>query len=230
MRKVLFFLLLQIPCFASFSQSISWKKLKANAATHLNLFAGLSLAKQTISADHFKSSFNYKLSDIDNSVYKPGYLIGARWDGKVRANHDYAISFALNRMASGTYYKNALSISPFMGDYTYYKAEDKMLNANISFLYKKMLFISDTSKFKWYVVGGPSMDIRISNLSEDNLANEKYRRIFLSGVLGLEFDNRSFYTLFIHYKRDLHSITLSPIQTSINRFELGMFVKASDLF
>jgi uncharacterized protein len=45
-----------------------------------------------------------------------------------------------------------------------------------------------------------------------------------------EFVNDDFYTIFFHYKQSLHSITKSPIQTGFNNFDLGMLIKASDLF
>jgi len=44
------------------------------------------------------------------------------------------------------------------------------------------------------------------------------------------FENKDFYTLFFHYKQCIHSVTKSPIQTGFNNFDLGMLIKASDLF
>jgi len=230
MRKVLLYLSFQFLFFVSFGQNGLLGKFKAYSYSHLSLFAGMSLAKQDISAEQYISRFNYKIAEIENNNFKPGYLLGARWDGQIYKKHDYAITFSINRLATGTAYNKTLMISPFIGEYSYYKAEDKMLNANLTALYKKLITISDTSKFKWYVVAGPSIDVRISNLSEDNLASDAYKRMFMSAKLGVEFNNRSYYTLFFHFKKGLHSITQSPIQTNLDGFELGMFVKASDLF
>ena len=39
-----------------------------------------------------------------------------------------------------------------------------------------------------------------------------------------------YYTLFLHYHHSLTSITQSPIVTKFNAFELGIMLKAKDLF
>jgi hypothetical protein len=52
----------------------------------------------------------------------------------------------------------------------------------------------------------------------------------LKADIGLEFDNKSYYTLFLYYKQGINSITKSPISTNMNSLELGMKTKASDLF
>ena len=115
-----------------------------------------------------------------------------------------------------------------MGNFSNFKATDQFFIFNISALYKKILPISDTSKYKFYVVVGPSIGFRLSGQALNNQVNKDYRTLFLSGAIGFEFNNKSFYTLFLHYKQGLNSITRSPIQTNLNSFELGMFVKASD--
>ena len=69
-----------------------------------------------------------------------------------------------------------------------------------------------------------------SSLSVHNLVNNNYARFLLRGDLGFEFENKNFYTLFLHYKQGLTSFTKSPIKTNVNSFELGMMIKASDLF
>jgi hypothetical protein len=79
-------------------------------------------------------------------------------------------------------------------------------------------------------VAGPSLDIRLSGQGLDNQVNYNYRKMFLRAHLGVEFVNDDFYTIFFHYKQGLHSITRSPIQTGFNNFDLGMLIKASDLF
>ncbi len=88
----------------------------------------------------------------------------------------------------------------------------------------------DTTKFKFYFVAGPSLDVRMSGQSLDNQVRDNYSKLFLRAHLGLEFNNNDYYTLFFHYKQGLHSITKSPIQTGLNSFNMGMMIKASDLF
>jgi hypothetical protein len=80
------------------------------------------------------------------------------------------------------------------------------------------------------VVGGPSIDIRLSGQGIDNLVKNNYRKMFLRAQLGVEFVNDDFYTIFFHYKQGLHSVTKSPIQTGFNNFDIGLLIKASDLF
>ncbi len=111
-----------------------------------------------------------------------------------------------------------------------FKADDQFLNLSIAMHYKKLLAISDTSKYHFYFVLGPSLDTRLSAQSADNLVNNNYARFLLRGDLGFEFENKNFYTLFLHYKQGLTSFTKSPIKTNINSFELGMMIKAIDLF
>ena len=50
-----------------------------------------------------------------------------------------------------------------------------------------------------------------------------------NGDIGAEFDNQDYYVLFAHYKLGVHLFnSIVPIQ--LNRFEIGMSVKARDLF
>ena len=216
--------------FKAEAQNITASSKLSSIYNKTYLFAGFGLAKQQVHSGNYISPFNYDLSDYDKNMFKPGYLLGARFESRFQDKFDYALSFSLNKLASGAVYKDPASIQPFIGKFTHFKADDQMLNANISALYKKHLAIGDRTKFNWYVVGGPSLDIRLSNQTEDNIALNAYKPIILSGKIGAEFNNRSYYTLFFHYKQSLHSITNSPINTSINGFELGMMVKASDIF
>jgi hypothetical protein len=110
------------------------------------------------------------------------------------------------------------------------KADNQFLNLSIAMRYKKILAINDTSKYKFYFVLGPSFETRLSGQSDDNKANKNYTRFLLRGDIGIEFENKNFYILFLHYKQGITSFTKSPIKTNINSFELGMLMKASDLF
>jgi hypothetical protein len=78
-------------------------------------------------------------------------------------------------------------------------------------------------------VAGPSIDTRLSKQSTDNLVNYNYRRFLLRADIGLEYENQSFYTLFMHYKQGVTSFTKSPISTHLNTLEIGLMIKASDL-
>ena len=157
-------------------------------------------------------------------------MFGFRVDGKYKEKYPYAVAFTLNKYAAGANYKETKSVEPFIGSFSNFKAAEQSLSLNMTALYKKIIPISDTAKYKFYVVGGPSLDIRISGQGIDNQVNNNYRKMFLRAQLGLEFVNDDFYTIFFHYKQGFHSVTKSPIQTGFNNFDLGMLIKASDLF
>ena len=192
------------------------------------LMAGMNFAKQNIRSNDYTSPFIYAVEQ--KNVYKPGFFAGFRVDGKFKEKHPYAVSFTLNKYASGTNYKETKSVEPFDGNFSNFKAAEQSLSFNMTALYKKIIPISDTAKYRFYVVAGPSLDIRLSRQGLDNQVNYNYRKMFLRAHLGLEFVNDDFYTIFFHYKQSLHSITKSPIQTGFNNFDLGMLIKASDLF
>ena len=194
------------------------------------LLAGIGLSKQTITAGGYSSSFNYNLSDINSNAFKPGYFAGFRVDGKYKEKHNYSFGMVLNNLVTGNNYKDSKSLAPFLGSFSNFKADERFLNLSIAAHYKNLLAISDTSKFKFYFVLGPSLDTRLSKQSADNLVNNNYARFLLRGDVGFEFENKNFYTLFLHYKQGLSSFTKSPIKTNVNSFELGMMIKASDLF
>ena len=190
----------------------------------------MSLSNQAITAAGFNSSFNYNISDNSTAGYKPGYFAGFRVDGLYKDKKNYSFQVSLNKIATANNYKDAKSLPPFLGSFSNFKADDQFLNLSMAMHYKKLLAISDTSKFKFYFVLGPSLDTRLSGQSADNLVNNNYARFLLRGDVGFEFENKNFYTLFLHYKQGLTSFTKSPIKTNVNSFELGMMIKASDLF
>jgi hypothetical protein len=207
----------------------TWNKVFIDFTdNNVMLMAGMNSAKQNISANGYTSPFIYAVEQ--KNVYKPGFMFGFRVDGKYKERHPYAIAFTLNKYAAGTNYKETKSVEPFIGSFSNFKATEQSLSFNITALYKKIIPISDTTKYKFYLLGGPSLDIRLSGQGIDNLVNNNYRKMFLRAHLGLEFVNDDFYTIFFHYKQGLHSVTKSPIQTGFNNFDLGMLIKASDLF
>ena len=192
------------------------------------LIAGMNFAKQNIRANDYSSPFIYTVEQ--KNVYKPGFIVGFRVDGKYKEKHPYAVAFTLNKYAAGTNYKESKSVEPFIGSFSNFKAADQSLSLNMTALYKKIIPITDTTKYKFYIVAGPSLDIRLSGQGLDNQVNYNYRKMFLRAHLGVEFVNDDFYTIFFHYKQGLHSVTKSPIQTGFNNFDIGLLIKASDLF
>jgi hypothetical protein len=207
----------------------TWNKTFADFKDNdVMLMAGMNFAKQNISANDYTSPFIYAVEQ--KNVYKPGFIAGLRVDGKYKEKHPYAFAFTLNKYAAGANYKETKPVEPFLGGFSNFKAAEQSLSLNMTAMYRKLIPVSDTARYKFYVVAGPSLDIRLSGQGLDNQVNHNYRKMFLRAHLGIEFDNNSLYTIFFHYKQSLHSVTKSPIQTSMNNFDLGMLIKANDLF
>ena len=209
----------------------SWDKTFVNFTNNSTyLLGGMNFSNQAITAAGFNSSFNYNISDNTAGGFKPGYFAGFRVDGLYKDKKNYSFQVSLNKIATSNNYKDTKSLTPFLGSFSNFKADDQFLNLSIAMHYKKLLVISDTSKYQFYFVLGPSLDTRLSKQSADNLVNNNYSRFLLRADVGFEFENKNFYTLFLHYKQGLTSFTKSPIKTNVNSFELGMMIKASDLF
>ena len=117
-----------------------------------------------------------------------------------------------------------------MGSFSTFKADDNFLILNLNTHYKKQILTSHTNKRNLYLIAGPSIDIRLSNQSEDNQVYKTYRNFIIKADVGVEFDNQSYYTLFIHYKQPLSSFTIQPIKTNLNSLEIGTVFKINDLF
>jgi hypothetical protein len=196
----------------------------------LFLFGGMDLAKQNISTGAYTSAFNYNLSNYSNNAFKPGFYAGISAQTSYVKNHAFSVDLSLHRMSTGTNFKESVGLQPFLGTFSQFKADNIFWMFNTAVHYKQILNITDTSKFKLRFVLGPSLDTRLSAQSEDNIAHSNYHKFVLKGDIGLEFSNRNYYTFFIHYKQGLSSFTASPIHTSLNSFDFGMLVKASDFF
>ncbi len=210
-----------------FTKSKTFLKDKANG---IYLFAGMDLAKQNIATGNYSSAFNYNLSNYNNNAFKPGFFAGLSAQTGNKKNHSYSFDFGVHRMSTGTNYKESVALQPFLGSYSNFKADNVFWMLNTAVHYKTVLNISDTSKFKFRLVLGPSVDTRLSKSSEDNMAHSNYHRFVLRGDIGLEFTNRNYYTFFLHYKQGISSFTAAPINTTLNSFDFGMLVKASDFF
>lgn len=209
----------------------SWDKVFVDFTDNeVFLTAGMNFSKQNVHAAGYSSAFNYYLTDYNKNIFKPGYHAGFTIDGKFKQKHAYSFALSLNKIASGINYKDAGTLAPFIGSFSHFKADEQFFTLSISAHYKKIIPITDTAKYRFYLIAGPSLDTRLSGQSADNLVNNNYNRFMLKADIGLEFDNKSYYTLFLHYKQGINSITKSPISTYMNSLELGMKIKASDLF
>ena len=89
--------------------------------------------------------------------------------------------------------------------------------------------LANGNKHKLYLVLGPSFDYRISNFSSHSLVNNVGISAFVNGDLGAEFDNNGYYVLFTHYKLG-QEIFNPDILVRLSRFEVGISIKAKDLF
>lgn len=193
------------------------------------VLAGIGFSKQFVNAGTYNSIFNYDLKD-NKSAFKPGYFAGFRVDGIYKEKHLYSFAFSLDKISSGASYLSSTSLQPFIGNFSRFKADDQFLNLSIAAHYKKLLPYKPNERTLFYVVAGPSIDTRLSGQSADNLVNNNYRRFLLRADIGIEYENKSFYTLFMHYKQGVTSFTKSPVSTRLNSFEIGLLMKASDIF
>jgi hypothetical protein len=196
---------------------------------NIYVLSGIGFSKQYINAGTYNSIFNYDLQN-NKSAFKPGYFAGLRVDGIYKEKHLYSFSFSLDKISSGASYRSSTSLEPFIGNFSRFKADDQFLNLSIAAHYKKLLPFKPNERTLFYVVAGPSLDTRLSGQSADNLVNNNYRRFLLRADIGIEYENRSFYTLFMHYKQGVTSFTKSPVSTRLNSLEIGLLMKASDIF
>jgi len=200
-----------------------------NQKAQLSLFGLLSLNNQRIDDKGITTPVNYLYNSVNNNAFKPGYSGGFRWDGNLKHSNSYSLIFGVNRISAGNFYKNKYSIAPFPEEFTHFKADNNFTTINIAAHYRKLLPISKNDKYKFYAIVGPSFDYKILNISNENLINGAANRSIINGDFGAEFDNKGFYVLFAHYKRGMNLLNSNaPIQ--LNRFEIGMSIKAKDLF
>ena len=206
------------------------KAFKHFSGNQTYLYGGIGFNKQIVNEAGFTSAFNYRLADVADNVYKPGYHAGFRFDGLYKVKHKYSLAVGFNKIASGARYLNAKRMDPVIGEFTNFKADNQLVTFHIAAHYKHLLPIADSTKYKFYLVGGPSIDFRISKQSIDNQVNNNYRSVYVGANLGVEFDNNSYYTLYLHYNRNLNSLTKSPIKTNLNMFNFGVLLKVKDIF
>ncbi len=195
----------------------------------VSLFGSLVLSKQNINDDGVTAPLNYLYNTVNSNTFNPGYSGGFRIDGIYKEKHRYSLSFAVNRIAAGNNYKNKHSVSPFIDDFTHFKADNNFTTLSVAAHYKKLLPVNAMNKYKFYAVFGPSFDYKISIFSNENLINRAGRKAIINGDFGAEFDNKGYYVLFAHYKLGTN-LFQSAVPIQLNRFEIGMSIKAKDLF
>jgi len=195
----------------------------------ISLFGSLVLSKQNINDNGIIAPLNYLYNKVNSNTFNPGYSGGFRIDGIYNEKHRYSLSFALNRIATGNNYKNKHSLSPFIDDFTHFKADNNFTTLSVAAHYKKLLPVNAMNKYKFYAVFGPSFDYKISIFSNENLINRAGRKAIINGDFGAEFDNNGYYVLFAHYKLGTN-LFQSVVPVQLNRFEIGMSIKAKDLF
>jgi hypothetical protein len=196
---------------------------------NIYVLSGIGFSKQFINTGSYNSIFNYDLEN-NKSAFKPGYFAGFRVDGIYKEKHLYSFAFSLDKISSGTSYSSSTSLQPFIGNFSRFKGDDQFLNLSIAAHYKKLLPFKPNDRTLFYLVAGPSIDTRLSGQSADNLVNNNYRRFLLRADIGIEYENKSFYTLFMHYKQGVTSFTKSPVSSHLNSLEIGLLMKASDIF
>ena len=195
----------------------------------VSLFGSLVLSKQNINDNGITAPINYLYNTVNSNTFNSGYSGGFRIDGIYKEKHRYALTFAVNRIAAGNYYQNKHSLSPFIDDFTHFKADNNFTTLSITAHYKKLLPVNAMNKYKFYAVFGPSFDYKISRISNEQLINGAGNRAIINGDLGAEFDNKGYYVLYAHYKLGVN-MTSSSVPVQLNRFEIGMSIKAKDLF
>ena len=208
-------------------------KLGKSNATFINnlyLLGGINFSKQNITTNNYNSNFNYDLADYNSHNFKTGYFAGFRLDFKDKKFQNYSFEVSLNKIVSGTNYEDGQNLNPFLGTYSKFKADDQFLTLSAAAHFRKLLPLRDTSKLRFYIIAGPSIDTRLSKQSLNNLVNTNYYRFIMRGDLGLEFDNQGYYTIFIHYNLPITSFTKTPVNTFLNTLEMGVLLKVSDVF
>jgi hypothetical protein len=212
----------------AFKKSLS-KKFINFQGNDLSLFGALSFNQQTINDKAVAAPINYLYDAVNTNSFKAGYSGGFRVDGIYNEKHRYSLSLSVNRVNAGSKYSNKYTLSPFIEDFTHYKADNQFTTLSIAAHYKKILPINDMLKYKFYAVFGPSVDYKISQISKEHLINGVNNRVFINGDLGAEFDNKGYYILYAHYKLGAN-LFKSNVPMQFNRFEIGMSIKSKDLF
>jgi hypothetical protein len=205
------------------------KTFKDFVGNDLYLLGSLDLSKQNINDKGITNPLNYLYNTVNSNTFKPGYTAGFRIDGTYKEKIPYSFIFAVNRVATGNNYLNKYNSAPFIEDFTHFKADNQFTTISVAAHYKKLLPVNDMNKYKFYAIVGPSLDYKISKISNDNLVDGTSNRTIVNADLGGEFNNNDYYIIFAHYKLGTNLFN-SAVPVQLNRFEIGMTIKAKDLF
>lgn len=205
------------------------KTFKDFTGNDLYLLSSLDVSKQIINDNDISNTFNYLYNSVNSNTFKSGYSAGCRIDGFYKQKQPYSFVFALNRISTGNKYINKYNAEPFLEDFTHLKVDNQFTTISAALHYKKLVPFNDINKFKFYLVAGPSLDFKISKISNDNLIDGSGKRTVINADIGTEFDNNGYYILFIHYKYGAN-INKTNAQVQLSRFEIGMAIKGKDLF
>ena len=203
--------------------------LKNFRVDDVSLFGSFDLTKQNINDNGITAPINYLYNSVNNNYFKPGYSAGIRIDGLYKEKHFYTFSIALNQIGVGSLYQNRHTLSPYLNDYTHFKADNSFTSISFAAHYKKLFPLNELKKYKFYIVAGPSLEYKISTISNENSINGAGNRAIINGDLGAEFDNNGYYLLFAHYKLGTY-LFQSSAPTQFNRFDIGVSLKVKDLF
>jgi len=206
-----------------------WNKAFVNFTNNDVLLIGaIDFSRQIIDNNAIGTMYNYNYAVLNSNIYKPGFLAGFRVDGLYKEKHKYSFQMTLNSINAGNYYRARTRLEPILGDFTQYKVDNKFITLNTALHYKKSISVNSL-KYKFYGIIGPSIDFRISQTSNDQLANKIKNNLYLNGDIGFEFNNNDYYLLFFHYKHGLN-VFQEPIAIQLSGFQLGISIKAKDLF
>lgn len=204
-------------------------KIFKSQGSALYVTGSVVFSKQSLNEKGITTPFNYLYDEVNNDVYKTGFSAGVRLEGKLKRNNRYSFSMAINQINAGAYYQNKFTISPFIEEFTHFKADNKFPTINIAAHFKHFIPLHGVKKYKVYAIAGPSFDYRISKISQESLVNGATKRAFIGADFGAELERDSRYLFFAHYKLGTN-FSKTTVPVTLYRFEIGMCINTKHLF
>jgi hypothetical protein len=204
-------------------------KIFKSQGSALYLFGSMSLSKQSLFEKGVTTPFNYLYNEVNNNVYKTGFSFGVRLEDNLKRNNRYSVSVAMNQINAGAYYQRNFTLSPFIEEFTHFKADNKFTTFNIAAHFKYFIPLRSIKKHKFYAIAGPSFDYRISKISQESLVNGATKRAFIGADFGAEFERDKRYLFFAHYKLGAN-LSQTAVPVTLYRFEFGMCINTKHLF